>query len=97
MSVHSAVMLNTASSGWGGAKLVKSDPPSSFQGHGSSPMQEPSASPRQGMRHLLRPHPLVELRLGHEAELQRRLAQGEVLAMGGERDLRRLLVADVRS
>src|SRR4051812_27901470 len=48
------------------------------------------------MRHVLRPHPFVELLRRQEAQLERGLAQGEVLTVRLKRDSRRLLVADVR-
>src|SRR6516162_1009765 len=48
------------------------------------------------MCHVLRPDPLVELPCRHEAQLECGLAQGEILSVRLEGDLRRLLVADVR-
>src|SRR5688572_10386529 len=49
-----------------------------------------------GAHHLFGPHPLVELLAGHEAQLDRGLAQVLALPVRGLRDLRGLVVADVR-
>src|SRR5580704_5946054 len=50
----------------------------------------------KGMRHVLRPDPFVELRRGQITQLQRRVTEREFLPVGLERNLRRLLVSDMR-
>src|SRR5262249_27581565 len=46
--------------------------------------------------HVLRPDPVIELLRREEAELQGRVTEREILAVRFQRDLRGLLVADVR-
>ena len=51
---------------------------------------------RQRMDHVLGADPFVELIGSHMTERERRLAQADVVAIGLERDLGRLFVADMR-
>jgi len=55
-----------------------------------------AASGAERVDHILRPDPGVELLRGHDPQPERRIAQRQVLAIRGQRDLRGLLVADVR-